>query len=290
MSFITRFAPSPTGLLHLGHAYSAILAHDAARKAGGEFILRIEDIDATRCRPEFEAAIHEDLAWLGLRWPEPVRRQSEHFDDYAGALEKLRKLGVVYRCFLTRREIAAASLSAPHEPGEGPDGIIYTGPSHPMSRDEEDSRIARGESFAWRLSIKYSQDLLGEDFARLVFVERDAGSNTERAMTARPELLGDVILGRKDTPTSYHLSVVHDDALQGVTHVIRGDDLRASTHIHVLLQKLLGLPTPIYRHHALLTGPDGKRYAKRDRSLSLAALREAGVSAADIRFRIGLPV
>ena len=159
-----------------------------------------------------------------------------------------------------------------------------------MSQDEEDSRIARGESFAWRLSIKYSQDLLGEDFARLVFVERDEGSNTERAMTARPESLGDMILGRKDTPTSYHLSVVHDDALQGVTHVIRGDDLRASTHIHVLLQKLLGLPTPIYRHHALLTGPDGKRYAKRDRSLTLAALREAGVSAADIRSRIGLPV
>jgi glutamyl-Q tRNA(Asp) synthetase len=159
-----------------------------------------------------------------------------------------------------------------------------------MSRDEEESRIARGETFAWRLSIKYSQDLLGEDFARLVFVERDEGSNTERAITARPELLGDVILGRKDTPTSYHLSVVHDDALQGVTCIIRGQDLRASTHIHVLLQKLLGLPTPVYRHHHLLTGPDGKRYAKRDRSLTLAALREAGVSPADIRARIGLPV
>lgn len=290
MSFTTRFAPSPTGRLHLGHAYSAILAHDAAVAAGGRFLLRIEDIDTTRCRPEYEAAIYEDLAWLGLRWPAPVRRQSEHFDDYAAALEKLRKLGVVYRCFLTRREIAAASLSAPHEPGEGVDGLIYTGPVHRMSRDEEESRLARGETFAWRLSIKYSQDLLGEDFARLVFVERDEGSNAEREITARPELLGDVILGRKDTPTSYHLSVVHDDALQGVTCIIRGQDLRASTHTHVLLQKLLGLPTPVYRHHHLLTGPDGKRYAKRDQSLTLAALREAGVSPADIRARIGLPV
>jgi len=290
MSFTTRFAPSPTGRLHLGHAYSAFLAHDAAIAAHGRFLLRIEDIDTTRCRPEFEAAIYEDLTWLGLRWPEPVRRQSEHFDDYAAALEKLRKLGVVYRCFLTRREIAAASLSAPHEPGEGPDGVIYTGPVQRMSRDEEEARIARGETFAWRLSIKYSQDLLGEDFARLVFVERDEGSNAEREITARPELLGDVILGRKDTPTSYHLSVVHDDALQGVSCIIRGQDLRASTHIHVLLQKLLGLPTPVYRHHHLLTGPDGKRYAKRDQSLTLAALREAGVSPADIRARIGLPV
>ena len=290
MSFTTRFAPSPTGFLHLGHAYSSILAHDAAQAAGGQFLLRIEDIDATRCRPEFEAAIYEDLAWLGLRWPDPVRCQSDHFPDYAEALEKLRRLGVVYRCFLTRKEIAASSMSAPHEPGEGPEGIIYTGPQHPMSTDEEAARIANGESFAWRLSIKYSQDLLGEDFAPLVFIERDEGSNTEHAVRAHPELLGDVILGRKDTPTSYHLSVVHDDALQGVTHVIRGVDLRASTHVHVLLQRLLGLPTPVYRHHRLLTGSDGKRYAKRDRSLTLAALREAGVSAADIRSRIGLPV
>lgn len=289
MSFVTRFAPSPTGLLHLGHAYSAILAHDAARSAGGVFLLRIEDIDATRCRPEFEAATYEDLAWLGLGWPMPVRRQSEHFADYAAALERLRALGVVYRCFLTRKEIAAASLSAPHGAGEGPDGMIYTGPVQQMSADEEEARIARGESFAWRLSIKYSQDLLGEDFARLVFIEREDGSNIEHEIAARPQMLGDVILGRKDTPTSYHLSVVHDDALQGVTHIIRGEDLRTSTHIHALLQKLLGLPTPIYRHHKLLTGPDGKRYAKRDKSLTLASLREAGVSPTDIRSRIGLP-
>lgn len=289
MSLITRFAPSPTGLLHLGHAYSALLAHDRARAAGGVFLLRIEDIDATRCRPEFESAIYADLAWLGLDWPLPVRRQSQHMKDYAATLDKLRELGVVYRCFLTRREIAEQSLSAPHGAGEGPDGIIYRGPAQRMSSDEEEARIACGESFAWRLSIKYSQDLLGEDFARLVFVERGERSNTEHAVAAHPDSLGDVILARKDTPTSYHLSVVHDDALQGVTDIIRGEDLRPSTHIHVLLQRLLGLPTPIYLHHHLLTGPDGKRYAKREKSLTLAALREAGVSPADIRSRIGLP-
>lgn len=288
MSFVTRFAPSPTGLLHLGHAYSAILAHDAARAAGGIFLLRIEDIDATRCRPDFEAATFEDLAWLGLNWPAPIRRQSEHMADYAAALDRLRALGVVYRCFLTRKEIAEQALSAPHGAGESSDGVIYRGPSQPMSVDEEEARMARGESFAWRLSIRYSQDLLGEDFARLVFVERPERSKAEQIVGARPELLGDVILARKDTPTSYHLSVVHDDALQGVTHIIRGEDLRASTHVHVLLQRLLGLPTPLYHHHHLLTGPNGKRYAKRDKSLTLAALRAAGVSPAEIRSRIGL--
>lgn len=287
--FTTRFAPSPTGRLHLGHAYSAILAHDTARSRGGVFLLRIEDIDRGRCRGEFEAGIFEDLAWLGLAWPEPVRRQSDHFPDYEAALAKLRGLGVVYRCFLTRREIMEQAMSAPHGAGEGPDGVIYPGPAVRMSEDEEQARLARGDAFAWRLSIRYSQDLLGEEFARLVFVERAIGSNAEQIVTARPESLGDVILARKDTPTSYHLSVVHDDALQGVTHIIRGEDLRASTHIHVLLQRLLGLPHPVYTHHPLITGPDGKRYAKRDGAVTLAALREAGLSPADIRARIGAP-
>lgn len=289
MRFVTRFAPSPTGRLHLGHAYSAVLAHDMARAQGGDFLLRIEDIDQGRCRPEFEAGILEDLDWLGLAWPKPVRRQSDHMSDYAQALARLRALGVVYRCFLTRREIMEQAMSAPHGAGEGPDGIIYRGPSQPMSADEEEMRIARGDQFAWRLSIRYSQDLLGEEFARLGIIERAFGSNAEHAMTARPESLGDVVLARKDTPTSYHLAVVHDDALQGVNHVIRGDDLRASTHIHVLLQRLLGLPTPVYMHHKLITGPDGKRYAKRDGSVTLAALRASGLSPADIRARIGLP-
>ncbi len=290
MSFVTRFAPSPTGLLHLGHAYSAIIAHDAARRAGGQFLLRIEDIDLTRSRREYEEAILTDLAWLGLTWDGAVRRQTDHLTDYATALERLGALGVLYRCFLTRREIAEQSLSAPHNAGEGPDGVIYRGPAQPMSADEEEMRIARGDSFAWRLSMRYSQDLLGEEFARLVFVEQRDGSDEEHIVAAQPESRGDVILGRKDTPESYHIAVVHDDALQRVTHVIRGEDLRASTHVHVLLQKLLGLPTPVYRHHPLLVGPDGKRYAKRDKSLTLAALREEGVSPAQIRARIGLSV
>lgn len=289
MSFVTRFAPSPSGLLHLGHAYSAFVAFDAAREAGGRLLLRIEDIDRTRCRPEFEQAIHEDLAWLGLAWELPVRRQSEHVSDYAAALDKLRSLGLLYRCFLTRKEIAEQSASAPHREGEGPEGRVYRGPAHQMSEDEEEERLTRGQSFAWRLSMRYSQDLLGEDFARLVFVEQHEGSNEERIVSADPESHGDVILGRKDTPASYHLAVVHDDALQGVTHVIRGEDLRTSTHIHVLVQKLLGLPTPVYRHHRLLTDRHGKRYAKRDHSLTLASLREEGLSPADIRARIGLP-
>jgi glutamyl-Q tRNA(Asp) synthetase len=289
MRFVTRFAPSPTGLLHLGHAFSATTAHDAARRASGCFLLRIEDIDATRSRPEYEAAILEDLAWLGLTWDRPVRRQSNHLDDYAAALERLRALGVLYRCFLTRREVAEQSLAAPHAIGEGDDGIIYRGPTHPMSADEEEARITRGESYAWRLSMRYSQDLLGEEFTRLVFHEQSNGSDEEHIVAVHPDSLGDVILGRKDTPASYHIAVVHDDALQGVTHIIRGEDLRGSTHVHVLLQKLLGLPTPIYRHHRLLTGPDGRRYAKRDHALTLAALREGGVTPADIRARIGLP-
>ena len=287
--FTTRFAPSPTGRLHLGHAYSALLADDAARRADGVFLLRIEDIDTTRCRAEYEAGIYDDLAWLGLYWPAPVRRQSDHFADYAMVIEKLRARGVLYRCFLTRREIAEQAASAPHAPGEGAEGIIYTGPAQAMSADEEQARLSRGESFAWRLSIRYSQDLLGEEFPRLAFVEQDAATNVERIVAARPQIHGDVILARKDTPASYHLCVVHDDALQSVTHVLRGEDLRSATHVHVLLQKLLGLPTPIYRHHRLLVGPDGKRYAKRDQSLTLAALREAGVSPAEIRARIGLP-
>jgi glutamyl-Q tRNA(Asp) synthetase len=288
MNFTTRFAPSPTGLLHLGHAFSAIAAHEAARAANGRFLLRIEDIDSTRCRPEYEAAILEDLGWLGLTWDDSVRRQSDHLADYRAALEKLGKLGVLYRCFLTRREIAEQSASAPHGVGEGPDGNVYPGPARPMSGDEEEMRLARGDAYAWRLSVKNSQDLLGEEFARLVFVEEGVGPNGERGeVRARPESLGDVILGRKDAPASYHLAVVHDDALQGVTHVVRGEDLFASTHVHVLLQRLLGLPTPFYRHHCLLTGPDGKRYAKRDRSLTLAALRAAGATPADIRARIG---
>jgi glutamyl-Q tRNA(Asp) synthetase len=303
MDFVTRFAPSPTGRLHLGHAFSALTAFDAARREGGRFLLRIEDIDQTRCRPEYETALYDDLAWLGLQWETPVRRQSDHFDDYARALDRLRALGVVYRCFLTRRELMEESARAPHPPTDNQQDdphhasqdnpqdapAPYAGPAHPMSRDEEDARLAAGQPFAWRLSMSCSQDLLGEEFSRLDFIAESDGPNPEQmSIPARPALAGDVILARKDTPASYHLCVVHDDALQGVTHVIRGRDLLAATSVHRLLQRLLDLPAPIYRHHRLLTDADGRRYAKRDRSLTLAALREAGVAPADIRRQIGL--
>jgi glutamyl-Q tRNA(Asp) synthetase len=285
MVVVTRFAPSPTGRLHLGHAFSALSAFAAARESSGRFLLRIEDIDFTRCRPEFEDGILEDLAWLGLEWETPVRRQSDHFADYESALERLRALGVVYRCFLTRREIAEASASAPHGPDEE---AIYRGPATPISADEEASRIAEGQSFAWRLSMRYSQDLLGEEFARLNFEEQGAGPNGEHGLVrARPERAGDVILARKDAPVSYHLAAVDDDARQGVTLVVRGNDLFESTHVHVLLQRLLGHPHPVYRHHRLLVGPDGKRYAKRNQSVTLKALREGGATPADIRAMTG---
>ena len=288
MTCITRFAPSPTGRLHLGHAYSAITAHDFARAQGGRFLLRIEDIDTTRCRPEYEQAIFDDLEWLGLTWETPIRRQSDHFADYAEALEKLRALGVLYRCFRTRSEIAEASASAPQagDPTGAQDAPILG----PISADEEAERLERGETFAWRLSLSCSQDLLGEKFTQLGFRETGAGPNGEQgAISARPEACGEGILARKDTSTSYHLSVVHDDALQGVTHVVRGADLFDATPVHVLLQALLGYPTPIYHHHKLLLGPDGKRFAKRDKSLTLAALRAEGVTPADIRRQVGLP-
>lgn len=294
MSFLTRFAPSPTGRLHLGHAFSALTAYRAAEEAGGRFIVRIEDIDRTRCRPEFETGLLDDLAWLGLTWEEPVRRQSDHFDAYASALSRLYDLGVLYRCFRTRREIAERSAGAPQESdapdeAEAPPSQTFAQGSGDKSDDNDRSRSSEGTPFAWRLSINNSQRLLGEEFARLEFVSEDVGPKPERRIIrVRPDLLSDVILGRKDTPASYHLAVVHDDALQEVSHVIRGDDLLSSTHVHVLLQRLLGLPTPIYRHHRLLTDEDGKRYAKRNRSLTLAALRADGVTPTEIRRRIGI--
>lgn len=287
MTCVTRFAPSPTGLLHLGHAYSALTAFDLARERNGRFLLRIEDIDTTRSRPEFETAILEDLEWLGLEWESPVRRQSDHFDDYAAALKRLRDLGVLYRCFRTRSEIAAASASAPQD---GDDNASYAQPQFaPLPSDEEARRLAADEPFSWRLSLRYSQDLLRENFASLSFHEAGNGPNGEHGeIAARPEPCGDVILARKDISSSYHLAVVHDDAIQNVSDVVRGQDLFAVTPIHTLLQRLLDYPTPTYHHHKLITGPDGKRYAKRDKSLTLAALRADGVTPADIRRRLGL--
>jgi glutamyl-Q tRNA(Asp) synthetase len=274
-TFVTRFAPSPTGMLHLGHAFSALTAFDAARAAGGRFLLRIEDIDQGRSRPEFETAILDDLAWLGIDWETPVRRQSEHLDDYARALQRLIDDGLVYRCFRTRKELMAESANAPHGAGE-----VFRG--GPLPPDEEAERLARGDAFAWRLSLDRARERLGQGWEALGF-EADG-----MWVKADPTREGDAILARKDTPTSYHLASVHDDALQGVTCVIRGEDLREAAHVHVLLQALLDLPTPEYRHHRLILGPDGKRLAKRDQAATLAALREARVTPEAVRGMIGL--
>jgi glutamyl-Q tRNA(Asp) synthetase len=277
---VTRFAPSPTGLLHRGHAFSALTAHQAARDAGGRFLLRIEDIDRTRCRPEYEAAILEDLAWLGLDWETPVRRQSDHMADYGRALRELGERGLLYRCFRTRREIAEAIEAAPH-------GTMEAYRGTPLPPAEEQRRLEAGEAYAWRLSLEAAARVLG-GLGTLSFIEEGQGPNGEQGeVAARPELGGDVVLARKDVGVAYQLAVVYDDALQGVTQVIRGQDLFEATHVQRLLQALLGLPTPIYRHHRLLTGPDGKRFAKRDGAQTMRSLREAGITAADLRAEMG---
>ncbi|MFP4518208.1 MAG: tRNA glutamyl-Q(34) synthetase GluQRS [Oceanicaulis sp.] len=287
--FVTRFAPSPTGLLHLGHAFSAITAFNAAKTAGGEFLLRIEDIDTARCKTGFEEAIYDDLAFLGLDWPQPVRRQSAHFPEYARALEGLAERGLVYRCFKTRKEIAEEIARAPHAPGEGPEGVIYPGPETPLTDLEEAALLAENKPYAWRLSIKACRDELGAAWDALHFIEEGEGPDGEHGLVkAQPETVGDVILGRKDVGASYHLAAVHDDALQGVTHVIRGQDLFFATHLHALLQRLMGLPRPIYRHHRLLLDETGKRFAKRDESMTIRAMRESGMSAAEVREKAGV--
>ncbi|MDD2705330.1 MAG: tRNA glutamyl-Q(34) synthetase GluQRS [Acidocella sp.] len=263
MSIITRFAPSPTGYLHLGHAYSAWMAWRRA----DVFRLRMEDIDTTRCRPDYAAAICEDLHWLGLDWDGDIRVQSQHFAEYAAALERLLGRGLLYPCFCTRAEIARAQ-SAPH----GTEGI-YPGTCRALTQADREARIAAGRPYALRLDVAAARAETGA----LRFFEEGAGW-----IGAAPERLGDVVLARKDTPTSYHLCVVHDDALQGITHVIRGEDLREATHIHVLLQALLGLPTPVYAHHRLLTDAAGKRLAKRDKAATLREMRAAGMSPAAI--------
>ncbi|HWE47244.1 MAG TPA: tRNA glutamyl-Q(34) synthetase GluQRS [Caulobacteraceae bacterium] len=286
MTFTTRFAPSPTGLLHRGHAYSALTAYQAAREAGGRFLLRIEDIDQGRCRREFEDAIYDDLAWLGLAWETPVRRQSQHFDDYRRALDRLRERGLVYRCFKTRREILDEIGRAPHGPGEGPDGVLYRG--GPLPPDEEAALIEQGKPFAWRLSLDRAREELGARFDRLAFIEEGTGMHRETGVVrVRPESAGDVVLARKDAGVAYHLAVVVDDALQGVTHVIRGADLQEAVHVQRLLQTLLDLPEPVYRHHPLLTDAEGKRFAKRDRAETLADLRARGVGAQALRSELG---
>ena len=276
----TRFAPSPTGLLHLGHAYSALHAASFAdRAAGGRFLVRLEDIDITRCRREFEAAIEEDLAWLGLDWERPVRRQTDHMDDYRAALDRLEAMGLLYKCFHSRKELDEA-LSAPHNrPIMGPDGTAVTDTDTLMPEDDRARREAAGEAYALRLRMAEAVRRAGP------LTWRDRGHGEQ---AGRPEVFGDVVLARKDVATSYHLAVTVDDALQGVTLVTRGEDLFQASHVHRLLQALLDLPVPEYAHHPLLVDPDtGRRFAKRDRSLTLQALRESGVSATEVRARVG---
>ncbi|MFN4295950.1 MAG: tRNA glutamyl-Q(34) synthetase GluQRS [Brevundimonas sp.] len=281
MSFVTRFAPSPTGLLHRGHAFSALTAHKAAREAGGRFILRIEDIDQTRCRQEYEEAILEDLIWLELDWETPVRRQSDHLNDYAAVIEHLNARGLLYRCFRTRREIMEGIGQAPHGSAEA----VRPGPHAP---DEEARLLDEGRPFAWRLSLDRAREALGPAWDDLAFVEQGAGPDGETGVIrARPETAGDVVLARKDAGVAYHLAATHDDALQGVTHVIRGRDLFEAAHIQRLIQALMGWTAPVYRHHRLLMGPDGKRYAKRDRSQTLAELRAGGMTVKRLRAEMG---
>jgi len=268
---VTRFAPSPTGLLHLGHVRSAWEGWHAARAEGGRFLLRIEDIDLGRCRPEFVAAIIEDIAWLGLEWDGPVRRQSQHFADYRGALARLDREGLLYPCFCTRRDIQAEIARAGGAP-QGDDGPLYPGTCKVLSADERADRIAAGADYALRLDIA----------AALARADPLDWSEDGRRIAAEPAALGDVVLARKDVPTSYHLAVTVDDALQGVTLVTRGVDLFAATHIHRLLQALLDLPTPAYRHHRLVTDASGKRLAKRDRAMTVQAMRDSGMTPGQI--------
>ena len=285
---ILRFAPSPNGHLHLGHAYSALLNFDMARALGGRLLLRIEDIDTQRCRPEFEAAIHEDLRWLGMAWDEPVRRQSEHFADYADAVAKLEARGVLYPSFESRSEIAAlvAERDSQGRWPRDPDGVpLYPGRARAMPAAERERRRRAGEPFALRLAMDAAVAQAG------VLTWRETGSGPQGqsgSVTATPQRWGDVVLARKELPTSYHLAVVMDDALQGVTDVVRGQDLFWATGVHRLLQTLLGLPEPTYHHHRLVLDAEGRKLSKATQATSLRELRASGLSAADIRRMVGL--
>lgn len=285
---VFRFAPSPNGHLHLGHAYSALLNSNRARETGGRLLLRIEDIDSARCRPEFEAAIFEDLAWLGIVWEMPVRRQSEHLADYRAALESLSALGLVYPAFESRAEIAklVAICEADGPWPRDPDGApLYPGTAKSLSAPERDRLIASGTPYALRLDMAAACRRV----AGLTWNELGEGPDGKRGIVpARPEAWGDVILARKEMPTSYHLSVVVDDALQGVSEIVRGQDLFHATAVHRLLHVLLGLPEPIYRHHRLICDGDGRKLSKSSRSTGLRALRAAGTTPAGIRQLVGL--
>lgn len=284
---VYRFAPSPNGLLHLGHALSALLNHDMARETDGRFLLRIEDIDLTRCTPEFEEAIYRDLSWLGLDWEKPVRRQSEHFDAYRAALGRLTEMGLVYPAFLTRGEVKArvAAHEAegkiwPHDPDGSP---LYPEDDRHRSETERQLLIAKGVRHAFRLDMHKALRLTGD---ALNWTE--TGDGARGRIPADPAVWGDVVLSRSDAPSSYHLSVTIDDAVQGITHVVRGLDLFEATAVHRLLQELLELPQPLYHHHRLILGPDGRKLSKSEGSTGLAALRDQGLSPDDIRRLVGV--
>jgi glutamyl-Q tRNA(Asp) synthetase len=285
---VLRFAPSPNGPLHLGHAYSALVAFDTARRLGGRFLLRIEDIDPGRSREAFVDGIHEDLRWLGLTWEEPVLRQSRHIEDYVAAARQLEAMGVLYRCFATRAEIMAAHAASP-QPLD-PDGApVYLGLYKGLSASEIERRVGAGEAFAMRLDMEralaLAQAKLGG--ASLEFTELDETMKPRR-VAVDPRRWGDAIIQRKDVPTSYHLSVVVDDARQGITHIVRGQDLYASTDIHRLLQELLDLPEPIYFHHRLIADASGQKLSKSAGAPGLKSLRAQGLSPNDIKRMIGL--
>jgi glutamyl-Q tRNA(Asp) synthetase len=283
---VFRFAPSPNGHLHLGHALSALSNFDLARAAGGRFLLRIEDIDAARCRPDYERAIYDDLAWLGITWEEPVRRQSAHFDDYRAALARLDALGLIYPSFESRGEIARlvaereTRASWPRDPDGAP---LYPGDALSLAPAERRRRMETGVPYALRLDMAAAIARTGALTWSETGVDSKSGS-----VTAAPQMWGDVVLARKDTPTSYHLAVVVDDARQGVTHVVRGQDLFWSTSVHRVLQALLGLPAPNYHHHRLILDAEGKKLSKSTRATALRALRESGATADDIRRMVGL--
>jgi glutamyl-Q tRNA(Asp) synthetase len=284
---VFRFAPSPNGYLHLGHALSALMNFEMARAIGGRMLLRIEDIDQTRCRPEYEDAIFEDLAWLGLSWEQPVLRQSEHLGRYRAALARLEREGLVYPAFESRAEIArlvaerdAAGTLWPRDPDGAP---LYPGQGRNIPESERAKRVAAGEPYALRLDMQAAHARTGE----LSWTEID-DSRARHTVQAVPSAWGDVILGRKETPTSYHLSVVVDDALQGVTHVVRGQDLQAATAVHRVLQALLDLPAPLYHHHRLILGEDGRKLSKSTKATALRDLRAQGTTPTDVRAMIGL--
>ena len=287
---VFRFAPSPNGRLHLGHAYSALLNDTFARRLEGRFLLRIEDIDITRCRPEFEAAIHADLTWLGLTWERPVRRQSEHFGDYHAAFLALKGRGILYPCFCSRKDIGEAIACREAGAGEplprDPDGApLYPGTCKALPADAVEARISRGDPHSWRICVRSTRSLLPGPFGYTRF-DIDG---VDKIVCADPWRWGDAVVVRKEVPTSYHLSVVVDDSLQRVTHVVRGQDLEAATDLHVLLQALLGLPTPLYHHHGLILDETGEKLAKSRLSKPLSELRAEGATACEIRRRLGFP-